>query len=163
VTAVPEHDDFTELLTLFGETIAGLKRSVPPPPEILARLESSELTARHVPPLMTIAQVGPLSVSDLARRLGHTLPTTSTLVGQLSRAGLVQRAEDDHDRRRTIVRVHDDYAEQISAWSELAFAPLRATLARLSPRAREHFMEGWRILHEEAVAGDGDAPDDDGA
>jgi DNA-binding MarR family transcriptional regulator len=150
-SAIPEHDDFIELLTLFGETIAGLKQSVPPPPAVLSILERSELSARHVAPLMTIALSGPLSVSDLARRLGHTLPTTSTLVGQLSRAGLVERAEDEHDRRRTIVRVHDDYAEQIASWSESAFGPLQATLHRLSPQARANFMAGWRILHEEAT------------
>jgi len=153
--AETERDDFTELLTLFGETFASLKRSGPPT-ELIGAFEQAELGPRHMPPLLTISVAGPLSVSDLARRLGHTLPTTSTLVGQLSRAGLVARAEDEHDRRRTIVRVHEDYAEQIAAWGERAFAPLRATLDRLSPQARAHFMAGWRILHEEAARQAGD-------
>src|SRR5271167_1446459 len=111
--------------------------------------ERAALGPRHAPALTAVSLAGPLSVSDLARRLGHTLPTTSTIVGQLSRAGLLERTEDPDDRRRTIVRVHDDYAEQIAAWVEQTFEPLRATLDRLSVPAREHFMAGWRILHEE--------------
>jgi DNA-binding MarR family transcriptional regulator len=129
-----------------------LKASGKPPAELIDAFESADLGPRHMPPLMAISVAGPLSVSDLARRLGHTLPTTSTLVGQLSRAGLVERAEDEQDRRRTIVRVHDDYAEQVAAWGAVTFAPIQATLARLSPQAREHFMQGWRILHEETAA-----------
>ncbi len=59
--------------------------------------------------------------------------------------------EDDQDRRRTIVRVHEDYRDAMEGWLEVAFAPVRNTLERLSPQARAHFMEGWRILQEEAA------------
>ncbi len=149
--ADPEHDELTELVTLLGETLAALKHSGPPPPEMVDAFERAALGPRHAPALTAVSLAGPLSVSDLARRLGHTLPTTSTIVGQLSRAGLLERTEDPDDRRRTIVRVHDDYAEQIAAWAEQVFAPFRATLDRLSPPAREHFMAGWRILHEESA------------
>jgi len=148
--------DVTELVTLFGETVAALKRSAPPPPKLLGALEHSTIGARHLPALEAVTLAGPLSVSDLARRLGHTLPTTSTIVGQLSRAGLVERAEDEQDRRRTIVRVNDDYAEEIGAWAEMAFSPLRVTLERLAPEARASFMAGWRILHEETLLRAGD-------
>lgn len=148
----PEYDDFMELVTLFGETIAGLKRFRPPPPNLMGALERASIGPRHLPALIAITQAGPLSVSDLARRLGHTLPTTSTIVGQLARAGLVERAEDEQDRRRTLVRVHDDHAAEITEWAEAALSPLRATLERLSPAARAHFMAGWRILHEETAS-----------
>jgi DNA-binding MarR family transcriptional regulator len=90
-------------------------------------------------------------VSELARRLGLGLSTTSAIVGQLSRAGLLERAEDEADRRRTIVRLNDKDREVIGAWAERAIAPLRGTLERLSPAARAQFMDGWRILHEEAT------------
>jgi hypothetical protein len=82
---------------------------------------------------------------------GLGLSSTSAIVGQLSRAGLVARAEDEADRRRTIVRLHEDYQEMIGTWAEQTRAPLRGTLERLSPRARAQFIEGWRILHEEAT------------
>jgi DNA-binding MarR family transcriptional regulator len=98
-----------------------------------------------------------MSVSELARRLGLGLSTTSAIVGQLSRAGLLDRAEDDADRRRTIVRLDDQYGEVIRTWAIQALAPLRSTLERLPARARAQFLEGWRILNEEATCA---APDD---
>jgi hypothetical protein len=49
------------------------------------------------------------------------------------------------------VRVHSDYREAMAAWVDAAMEPLRNTLQRLSPPARAHFMEGWRILSEEAA------------
>jgi DNA-binding MarR family transcriptional regulator len=104
-----------------------------------------------MPALLAVAAAGPLSVSELARRLGLGLSTTSALVGQLSRAGLLERAEDEADRRRTIVRLNDKDRKVIGAWAEQALAPLRGTLERLSPQARAQFIEGWRILHEEAT------------
>lgn len=146
-----EPEQFVELASLIGETFAGLKRSGPPPPEVRAAAERFSLGPRHFPALIALTLSGPLSVSDLARHLGHTLPTTSTIVGQLSRAGLVDRHEDEHDRRRTIVRVHPDHAERVADWAHQALAPVRATLERLAPGARAHFMAGWRILHEEVT------------
>jgi DNA-binding MarR family transcriptional regulator len=107
-----------------------------------------------MPALIAIATVEPLSVTELATRLGLGLSTTSAIVGDLSRAGLVERAEDETDRRRTMVRLPESHREAIGTWVVRARAPLRSTLERLSPGARRSFMEGWRILHEEATRGD---------
>jgi DNA-binding MarR family transcriptional regulator len=73
---------------------------------------------------------------------------------------MLERAEDEQDRRRTIVRVHEDYRDAMEGWLEVALAPFRTALERLSPQARAHFMEGWRILQEEAaLRGSKDADD----
>jgi len=152
--------DLAELTSLLGETIRGLKSAGPPPPALGGAIKDSQLNNRHMPALLAVAAAGPLSVSDLARRLGLQLSSASTIVGELSRAGLVQRAEDPTDRRRTIVRLHDDYRETMTAWLEIATAPLRNTLERLTPQARHHFMEGWRILSEESAKRADDDPSD---
>jgi DNA-binding MarR family transcriptional regulator len=114
-----------------------------------------------MPPLFTLALAGPLSVSELSEALGLQLSSTSTLVGQLSRAGLLTRVEDDHDRRRTIVDVVEAYRVELEPWLDRLLAPVRATLDLLTPAARSHFMEGWRILSREAeranAGGAGDA------
>jgi DNA-binding MarR family transcriptional regulator len=143
-------DDLGELASLLGQTFRALKSTRPPPPALHDAAESGDLGKRHLPALLAVTLAGPLSVSELAKRLGLGLSTTSTIVGQLNRAGLLDRAEDDEDRRRTIVRLHDDYREAMSAWTQEALAPLRRTLERLPPRSRASFMEGWRILHQEA-------------
>jgi DNA-binding MarR family transcriptional regulator len=144
-------ESLDELSSLLWETFRGLKQSSPPPQELLEAATREALGPRHMPAVLAVAAAGPLSVSELARRLGLGLSTTSAIVGQLSRAGLLERAEDEADRRRTIVRLNDRDREVIGAWAERAIAPLRGTLERLSPQARARFMEGWRILHEEAT------------
>jgi DNA-binding MarR family transcriptional regulator len=143
--------DIIEFSSLLAATLKALKSAGPPPDDLHDAIANAELGDRHRPALLAVALGGPLSVSDLAKRLGLGLSTTSTIVGQLDRAGLVHRSEDDADRRRTIVRVHDDHREAMEAWLEQALAPIRATLAQLTPAGRRHFMEGWRILHAQAT------------
>jgi DNA-binding MarR family transcriptional regulator len=143
--------DLDELASLLGETFRGLKQSSPPPEELRDAAARGSLGPRHLPALLAVATAGPMSVSELARRLGLGLSTTSAIVGELSRTGLLERSEDDSDRRRTIVRLHDEHSEVIGGWAAQALLPLRRTLERLPARARAQFMQGWRILHEEAT------------
>jgi DNA-binding MarR family transcriptional regulator len=144
-------DDLIELTALLPVTLHDLRSAVPAPMPMRDAMERSSLGKRHASALLAVAAAEPISVSELAKRLGLLLSSTSTIVGELSRAGLLERAEDDRDRRRTIVRVHEDYREAMEGWLEVALAPIRHTLERLSPQARAHFMDGWRVLHEEAA------------
>jgi DNA-binding MarR family transcriptional regulator len=122
-----------------------------PPPELRDAPALAELGPRHGAPLLTLAFEDALSVSELAERIGLSLPTTSQLVGDLSRAGLVDRREDDDDRRRTIVRLHDDYREMFQTMLAAQLAPIRRTLEKLPPRTRAHFIEGMCVLSEESA------------
>jgi DNA-binding MarR family transcriptional regulator len=155
-------DDLTTLASLVPVTLHDLRSAVPAPMPMRDAMEHALLGKRHASALLAVAAAEPIGVSELAKRLGLLLSSTSTLVGELSRAGLVERAEDDEDRRRTIVRVHEDYREAMGAWLAIALAPLRNTLERLPPQARGHFMQGWRILQEEAAlrGSDGDQTSD---
>ncbi len=152
-------DDVAELTALLPIALHDLKSSVPAPMPMRDAMERASLGKRHASALLAVAAVEPIGVSELAKRLGLLLSSTSTLVGELSRAGLLERAEDDQDRRRTIVRVHEDYRDAMEGWLEVALAPVRNTLERLSPQARAYFMEGWRILQEEAALLASDAAD----
>ena len=142
-------DELAELTALIPVTLHDLRSAVPAPMPMRDAMERASLGKRHASALLAVAAAEPISVSELAKRLGLLL--SSTLVGELSRAGLLQREEDEADRRRTIVRVHEDYREAMEGWLEIALAPIRQTLERLSPQARTHFVEGWRVLGEEAA------------
>ncbi|HEX4187002.1 MAG TPA: MarR family transcriptional regulator [Solirubrobacteraceae bacterium] len=143
-------EDLTELTALVPTTLHDLKSAVPAPMPMRDAMEGAGLGKRHASALLAVAAAEPIGVSELAKRLGLLLSSTSALVGELSRAGLLERAEDEKDRRRTIVRVHGDYRDAMEGWLAMALAPIRGTLERLPPRARSNFMEGWRILQEEA-------------
>ena len=151
MSATSVQEDLVELTSLVPVTLHDLKVAVPAPMPMRDAMERSSLGKRHASALLAVAAAEPVGVSELAKRLGLLLSSTSTIVGELSRAGLLERAEDDEDRRRTIVRVHEDYRDAMEGWLEIALAPFRTALERLSPQARAHFMEGWRVLHEEAA------------
>ena len=144
-------DDIREVLWLLADVITGLKRSGAHeiPEECRTPFESGALGPRHVPVLMTVTFMGELSVSQIAERIGLSLATTSLMVGELAREGLVERTEDDRDRRRTIVRLHEDYRAVMDGWAQDRFAPVGRALAGLTPTAYQHFLEGLRSIAAE--------------
>ena len=94
-----------------------------------------------------------------AERVGLSLATTSLLVGELSRAGILTRSEDERDRRRTIVTISEEYEDWVSTWVAQVVEPMHRALERLSPRARADFMRGLRILSEESASFAAEAED----
>ncbi len=65
------------------------------------------LTLSQVATLRLLEEAGSdtLSMGQIARELGVSLPTTSSLVDRLHREGMVARAVDDRDRRVVLVRL----------------------------------------------------------
>jgi DNA-binding MarR family transcriptional regulator len=109
---------------------------------------STELGARHVAALEQLRE-GPLVVSDLAGRLGLTLSTVSGLLADLDRAGLIDRAPDIADRRRTIVAISPGNKEVVERWLDGAAAPLARVLDQLSQDERKAFLKAMDLLDAE--------------
>jgi len=141
-----------ELVGLFAGILKGLKadREEEKPKELQKAFDEGALGERHFPPLIVLSLEGPLSVSELADRIGLAVATTSLLVGELSKAGLVERREDERDRRRTIVSLTEEIRKIAEPRIQEHLQPFKRTLERLSPAARTHFMEGMRVLSDEA-------------
>src|SRR5262249_11265327 len=57
-------------------------------------------------------QLGPLSPTDLARRMGFTTGGITTVIDRLERAGYVRRAPDLDDRRRLLLEATEVTAER---------------------------------------------------
>src|ERR1700689_2009972 len=112
------------LMQLFPRVTRGMRRwqdrtaPVPVP---------SPLSPRHVAALEQI-RGGPLTVGELASRLGLTLPTVSGVLADLDRAGFIERHPDPADRRRTIVAVIPAQASLIGEWLDGAARPLARVL-----------------------------------
>jgi DNA-binding MarR family transcriptional regulator len=150
-----------ELAGLLARVVHNLKQRGGPPPEpVQAAFDEGSLAPRHMPVVIAVALEGSMNVSEVAERIGLSVATTSLLVGELSRAGLVERAEDERDRRRTIVTLAEEHREALTAWTQdIVVQPIRRTLERLSPKARASFLEGLRTLAEESEPR---TPDGDG-
>lgn len=64
-----------------------------------------DLTIAQVKALFALSDEESATIGHVAYRLGIGLPTASHLVEKLVRGGLVERAEDPKDRRRTLARL----------------------------------------------------------
>lgn len=151
--------ELAELIRSIRPVIAALKAAGPAPAIFEQAFARGSLGPRHAPVLMMLAHEGQLSVTEVAERLSLGLSTTSLLVGELDRAGLIVRVEDQRDRRRTLVQLAEGYREAAEEWLQQRITPLRNTLSRLSTERRAGFIEGWRILREETVRSLGGDPD----
>ncbi|MGH3278309.1 MAG: MarR family winged helix-turn-helix transcriptional regulator [Trebonia sp.] len=131
------------LMQLFPRVIRGMRRwqdrAAPVP---------SPLSPRHVAALEQL-RGGPLTVGELAFRLGLTLSTVSGVLADLDRAGLVERHADPADRRRTIVQVEPGQATLIGHWLDGAAKPLARVLEKLTPSEQEAFLKAMDLLETE--------------
>ena len=133
------------LMQLFPRVTRGMRRwqdrAAPAP-------VPSPLSPRHVAALEEI-RGGPLTVGELASRLGLTLPTVSGVLADLDRAGFVERHPDPADRRRTIVPIPPAQAAQIGEWLDGAAKPLARVLDKLTPSEQEAFLKAMDLLETE--------------
>jgi DNA-binding MarR family transcriptional regulator len=109
---------------------------------------TAPLSPRHVAALEQLLG-GPVTVGELASRLGLTLPTVSGVLADLDRAGFIERHPDPADRRRTIVQVIPARARLIGEWLDDAAKPLARVLDKLTPSEQEAFLKAMDLLESE--------------
>ncbi|MFK4066413.1 MarR family winged helix-turn-helix transcriptional regulator [Streptomyces sp. NPDC029674] len=104
-------------------------------------LRSLDLAPRHLSLLAYLLFDGPMSVNDIAARLGVAPTTVSLMVGDLSRKGVLARQEDPADRRRKIVSIADEHRASIDGWLGRGALAWRRALAPLTPAERKLFID----------------------
>jgi DNA-binding MarR family transcriptional regulator len=109
---------------------------------------TAPLSPRHVAALEHLLD-SPVTVGELASRLGLTLPTVSGVLADLDRAGFIERHPDPADRRRTIVQVIPDRAALIGEWLDDAARPLARVLGKLTPTEQQAFLKAMDLLESE--------------
>jgi DNA-binding MarR family transcriptional regulator len=154
------NSDLIELMRVMPRVFRGLRRGGDGAPGaqsssawIKSLFNAEGLGPRHIPVLVVLVLEGPHTVGDLAQRLSLNLATVSLMVGELSRTGLVDRHEDERDRRRTLVSVPDEHCWRLAPFVNQRIAPVRRALERMSPEVRAAFLAGWRTLADEIEHG----------
>jgi DNA-binding MarR family transcriptional regulator len=132
-------------MLLLMPRLVGRAKRLPVP----AALTGLELAPRHLAMLAYLQYDGPLTVSRLAGRLEVAPTTVSLMVGDLSRRGILTRAEDDADRRRRLVAIAPDYAIPVAEWLSGSAAAWTEVLAALT--AGERAMVVATMLAYEAA------------
>ena len=141
-------DAIRELLLLMPRMVGRAKRL--PVPE---RVRSLELSPRHLSLLALLLFDGPAQVNDLAVRLEVAPTTVSLMVAELSRKDVLERREDDTDRRRRIVSISAEMRPEIEDWLAGSAAAWRKALAPLTDDERRRFVDTL-LAYERALEGD---------
>jgi DNA-binding MarR family transcriptional regulator len=121
--------------------------------EVPAELRTMALAPRHLSLLSFLVLDGPMTVSELADRLEVAPTTVSLLVGELSRKGILDRREDDTDRRRRIVSVAPDRQQAVERWLAPGARAWRQALAPLTATERAAVVRAF-TAYEAALADD---------
>jgi|SoiMethySBSTD1v2_1073268.scaffolds.fasta_scaffold93327_2 DNA-binding MarR family transcriptional regulator len=99
--------------------------------------------------LDVVGQLGPLSPTELARRVGLTTGGITTVIDRLERAGYVRRVADPRDRRRLLIEPTARTAERDrEVFGELARMTLESLEGYSSTELAviQHFLERTREI-----------------
>jgi len=126
--------------------LAWRRRSGEIPP---AFMQAGGYGERHIAMLISLAIEGPATVSELGQRLDMTSAHASLVVGELARAGLVERNHDERDRRLIIVSLSDAAKPAVAEMRKRNAAPLLSFLGELEEDEADQFIEhlGRLISH----------------
>ncbi|MBL6275201.1 MarR family transcriptional regulator [Micromonospora fiedleri] len=87
-----------------------------------------------------------ISVREAAERLGTAPNTVSTLVGELTSAGLLSRERDPGDRRTVRLELTDAARDRTAAYGQHRSELLAAALAQLDAEDRERLLAATPAL-----------------
>jgi DNA-binding MarR family transcriptional regulator len=108
--------------------------------------DAGQLGQRHVGMLITLGINGPMSVSELAGRTQMTVAHASLVVGELAKAGLVDRDHDPADRRRIIVSRYDTAGPAVAEMRIRNAKPVISFLSQLDESQAEAFISNLTLL-----------------
>jgi MarR family transcriptional regulator, organic hydroperoxide resistance regulator len=138
---MPEHDDArTESILLAQRAVIRALHETSP-----SWLELN-LSMAQLKALFFLSDQGPQPVGQIGCRLGVTLPTASYQVERLVRAGLVERVQDERDRRRTLVHLTEKATELLRSLRQGRADLMRSWINHMAPEDVEALERGLNAL-----------------
>jgi DNA-binding MarR family transcriptional regulator len=113
-------------------------------------MDDFELSVAQMATLMLLDAERGGTVGGLANDLGRSLSATSRLIDQLVRRGLVNRREDNRDRRIKRIGLTERGAELIGGVQRQRSEAQLAVMATLTDTERAQVMRGMSLLAEAA-------------
>src|SRR5215468_5511211 len=129
-----------ELLAAIGLVRRHLRRSAGRPFPLSALTDSQAELVR------TVRRNPGISVAEAAAELGLVANTVSTLVGQLTERGLLERRPDESDRRIARLTLTEPAREQVEAWRDRRSALVTRALDDPSASEREALQAALPVL-----------------
>jgi DNA-binding MarR family transcriptional regulator len=104
------------------------------------------LTSAQLDLLRVVRRRPGVSVGTCAQELGIASNTVSTLIGQLSDAGFIERRADAADRRIARLELTAAARREVDAWRSRQSAALAEAMMALDPEDAEHLRRAIPIL-----------------
>jgi DNA-binding MarR family transcriptional regulator len=145
----PSVEDGVRELLLLMPRLGGRGKRTPVPPE----LADLSLAPRHLCLLSILLFDGPMTVTELAGRLGIAPTTASLMIGDLSRQGVLVRTEDPADRRRTIVSISESQRAAVDAWLAPGARAWEHALTPLTPSQRALVIDTLKAYEQDLSGG----------
>lgn len=112
------------------------------PAALRAAFQANGLGNRHGAVLAQVLAADRITVGDLARQLDIGLTNASQLVGDLTRAGWLERGTDPDDHRRVVLTLAADRRADVAEFVDRRAEPILRAMARLTPADRAGFLAG---------------------
>jgi DNA-binding MarR family transcriptional regulator len=129
-----------ELLRAIASVRRVSRRHSGRPPELTA------LTGAQLELARLVRRRPGISVTDAAQELKLAGNTVSTLVGQLTEAGLIERRVDDADRRIARLELTDDLRTRMEEWREGRLVALGNAIDALPQAHRKRLVAALPAL-----------------
>lgn len=130
--SVPESSPIREQ-ALAGDLLEAARTVVRATARATGPGERRDLTGAQMDLLLQVRSTPGATVADIAQQLRLARNTVSTLVGQLTRAGLLERVPDPDDGRIARLRLHPAAERRMSTWRARRLGVMAAALAELGP------------------------------
>ena len=96
--------------------------------------------------LMAVQKHGPVRMSEIGKHMGVSKPYMTTLVNKLISEGLVERVQDEGDRRVVKVAITDTGRATLREFSRNARGRIVKNLSRLEPDEISSLLESTRLI-----------------
>lgn len=106
----------------------------------------SSLTGSQIELVRTVQRRPGISVAEAAEELRLAPNTVSTLVGQLTDAGIIVRTADRDDRRVARLALSPTATRTVVRWYDRRTEAVGAVLARIPPAERRRLQEAQAVL-----------------
>jgi len=111
-----------------------------------AEADQHGITGPQITVIACLVRSGPRTLTDLSRTLGMSHSTASGIVDRLESRGLLRRAEDASDRRRTQIQVTEAVQRYVRSLEEGPSGRLARALEAATPAQRATIKDGLGLL-----------------
>lgn len=93
-----------------------------------------------------------LTMSDIAKKMGHSTAAATGLVDRLEKIGYVERVHAAEDRRKIMVRITGQGTELVANMRKEIATDLAGLLASMDEEENENMQHAQRALNGRAIA-----------